>query len=54
MDDEQDEPAKIDQFGGRDILEVLKIYATIFTNNQVFERAAEEIKKLREELEKRK
>lgn len=43
-----------DQFGGRDILEVLLIYADIFPDKHVFVRAAEEIKKLRKELERRK
>ena len=43
----------IHPFGGRDILEVLKIYADIFEDKPVFRLAAEEIERLRDEKEKR-
>jgi hypothetical protein len=44
---------KIHPFGGKDILEVLKIYIDIFPANPVFRLAAEEIERLRNEKEKR-
>ena len=43
----------IHPFGGRDILEVLKIYADIFENKPIFKLAAEEIERLRNEAKVR-
>lgn len=43
---------EIHPFGGKDILEVLKVYADIFENQPVFRLAAEEIERLRNEEKK--
>jgi hypothetical protein len=48
-----DEDLPIDPFGGRDILEVLRIYAAIFEDKPVFAKAIEEIERLRKELAER-
>lgn len=43
----------LDPFGGEDILNVLKFYIDVFPDKPVFAKAYEEIKRLREMLEKK-